>query len=124
MARTSFGFGLVITASMTESWLAAADDSNFPLAATASQQRPPQNSPGKDRHLGVGCWLRRGRVRTFVAVCCERALLAKSVASALSGIRAAPSRLTAPVRPPIDRLSRRIQGCSGTPFPLLLSGWP
>jgi hypothetical protein len=33
----------------------------------------------------VGGWLRRELVRTFVAVCCERALLAKSVASALSG---------------------------------------
>jgi hypothetical protein len=47
--------------------------------------RLSQNSPGKDRLLGVGCWLRRELVRTFVAVCCERALLAKSVASALSG---------------------------------------
>jgi hypothetical protein len=85
MAQTSFGFGLVITASMTESLPTAADDSNFPSAETAFHQRPPQNSPGQDRLLGVGCWLRRERVRTFAAECCERALLAKSVASALSG---------------------------------------
>jgi hypothetical protein len=68
MARTSFGFGLVITASMTESLLAAADDCNFPLTATVSRQRPPQNSPGKDRLLEVGCWLRRELLRTSVAV--------------------------------------------------------
>jgi hypothetical protein len=38
--------------------------------------RPPQNSPGKDRLLEVGCWFRRERVRTFAAVCREWALLA------------------------------------------------
>jgi hypothetical protein len=124
-----------------------------------NSHRPPQNSPGKDRLLGVGCWLRREAVRTFVAVCCERALLAKSVAQGLSGnnynnlpcsfaarlrcslvayrggyaprsllagrqnpggilpylfpekpfcalrVRAAPSRLIAPSRPPINRRS-------------------
>src|SRR5271165_7252651 len=63
-------------------WFGKPFPTNFPLAATVSHQRLPQNPPGKDRHLGVGCWLRRERVRTFVAVCCERALLAKSVASA------------------------------------------
>jgi hypothetical protein len=46
-------------------------------------RRPSANSPGKDRLLGVGCGLRRERVRTFAPVYCERALLAKSVASAL-----------------------------------------
>ncbi len=35
--------------------------------------------------LGVGCWLRRMRAGTFVAGCCCRASLAKSVAYALSG---------------------------------------
>jgi hypothetical protein len=35
--------------------------------------------------LGVGCWLRRKRPGTFVAGCCCRASLAKSVADALSG---------------------------------------
>jgi len=50
-----------------------------------NSHRPPQNPLGKDWLLAVGCWLRRELVRTFVAVSCERALLAKSVASALSG---------------------------------------
>jgi hypothetical protein len=31
-----------------------------------SVHRLPQNSPGKDRLLGVGCWLRREHVRTLL----------------------------------------------------------
>jgi hypothetical protein len=86
MAQTLFGFGLAITASMIESLLAAADDSN--KAPNSNERRTkdhPKTHPEKDRLLGVGGWLRRELARTFVAVCCERALLAKSVASALSG---------------------------------------
>jgi hypothetical protein len=124
--------------------------------------RPPPNSPGKDRLLGVGCRFRRELVRTFVAVRCCRALLARSAAQGLSGnnynnlpcsfaarlryslvayrggyaprsllagrqnpggilpylfpekpfcalrVRAAPSRLIAPSRPPINRLCHRM----------------
>jgi len=72
----------------------------------AAERSPAaQNSPGKDRLLGVGCWLRRERVRTFIAVCYERCywpsqLLLRSQGSAVAQgyggtSRAAPSRLIA-----------------------------
>jgi hypothetical protein len=67
-------------------------------------KRPPQNSPGKDRLLGVGCWFRRELVRTFAAVCCERALTGQVSCFCALRVRAAPSRLIAPSRPPINCL--------------------
>jgi hypothetical protein len=58
----------------------------------------------------VGCWLRREGVRTFVAVVRRTGAAGQVSCFCALRVRAAPSRLIAPKRPPINRriIPRRV----------------
>jgi len=78
--------------------------------APLNTHRPPQNSPGKDRLLGGGLLASSGGCANL---CCRG--LRTGVAGRVScfcalRVRAAPSRLIAPSRPPINRhiIPRRV----------------